>query len=90
MARLYPSYTIDAEAQSVSPFTPANGEKFTLEELQAVVGGYIEIVTLPDRSLLVCHEEGRLRQLPLNKPASFIANRIILGNVAVINAALLD
>lgn len=90
MPRLYPSYTINAETQSVSPLTPADGKKFSLEELQAVVGGYIEIVTLPDGALLICHEDGRLRQLPVNKPASLLVGQPILGNVAVINAKQLD
>lgn len=90
MPRLYLSYTLNAETQSVSPLTPASGEQFSLEELQAVVGGYIEIVALPKGMLLVCNEEGRLHQLPLNQPASSLAGRQILGNVAIIHESQID
>ena len=49
-----------------------NKEKLTLEYMQEVVGGYIEIVTFPDRTMLICNEEGRLKGLPINKRASEI------------------
>ena len=38
----------------------------TLESCQAVVGGYIECVTLTSDICLVCNEEGRLLNLPEN------------------------
>lgn len=38
----------------------------TLEELQALVGGYIETVTLASDAVIICNEEGRLRNLPFN------------------------
>ena len=55
---------------SVKRIKPANGRYFTLEEMQRVVGGRIEIIPL-DREgledrLLVIHEEGKLISLPLN------------------------
>ena len=36
----------------------------TLEALQEIVGGYIEIVSFPKDLIVVCNEEGRLRGLP--------------------------
>lgn len=38
----------------------------TLEELQALVGGRIETVTLASDAVIICNEEGRLRHLPFN------------------------
>ena len=39
----------------------------TLEALQEAVGGYIETVTLPEHNLvLICNEEGKLRDMPYN------------------------
>ena len=35
-----------------------------LEAMQAIVGGYIEAINLPEGLVLVCNEEGALRDLP--------------------------
>ena len=45
---------------------------FTLAELQEYVGGYIELITIGDRYLVV-NEEGRLMDLPFNEKASLLA-----------------
>lgn len=64
---------------------PKNGTDFSLEELQAVVGGYIELVFLGD-NILVANEEGKIYGLPLNTKATVIMrkhgyNDTIVGNV---------
>ena len=38
----------------------------TLENLQNLVDGYIETVTLAKDMVIICNEEGRLRELPYN------------------------
>lgn len=38
----------------------------TLKALQETVGGYIETVTLDNGVVLICNEEGAIRQLPYN------------------------
>lgn len=43
-----------------------------LSSLQAIVGGFIEAVTLPDCHLY-CNEEGKLTGLPFNQLASLFA-----------------
>lgn len=50
-------------------------EKMNLAQLQAFVGGYIEMVPsiLPHRSLVV-NEEGLIRELPHNVNASALVN----------------
>ena len=63
--------------------TPKNGKYFTLEEMQAVVGGYIEIVYLKDK-LMIVNEEGRLNRLPLNYLATKMYGKdFIVGDVLV-------
>lgn len=61
---------------------PKNGKDFKLEELQPIVGGYIEIVYLPNRFMVV-NEEGKLMGLPINEKASIIAGETIVGDVLI-------
>lgn len=69
----------------------ANG-KFSLEELQTAVGGYIELV--PIRSLtgdfLVVDEDGLSKELPLNNDASAFANKPIVGTALLIQSKDID
>lgn len=68
---------------------PKNGTDFKLEEMQAVVGGYIELVYLPNDELMVCNEEGWLIPLELNKNATKYIKKVcgrdepIAGNVLI-------
>lgn len=54
-------------------------EAMTLHDMQAIVGGYIEVVTLPNKKHLVVNEEGLLHGLPRNLAASNIAGRPLVG-----------
>ena len=38
----------------------------SLKDLQKMVGGYIETVTLDNGVVLICNEEGRIRNMPYN------------------------
>lgn len=66
---------------------PKNGTNFSLEELQGVVGGYIEILPLDseDKTIMVLNEEGKLTGLELNPKATFLTRDIGLmpGDVIV-------
>ena len=62
---------------------PSNGTDFSLTELQAVVGGFIEVVHLPDGRLMVVNDEGKLNGLPINPKASELYPDIIVGDVLV-------
>jgi len=42
----------------------------SLEELQKLVGGYIEVQTLRNGDSLVINEEGMMQNLPINKEAT--------------------
>lgn len=38
----------------------------SLEEMQKAVGGYIETVTIASDLVIICNEEGRVRDFPYN------------------------
>lgn len=63
-----------------------------LEDFQALVGGFIEIINLADGSVLIVNELGRLLGLPLNDWATDILNSLtnhvdtIVGDAAVVYA----
>ena len=66
----------------------------TLEEMQAFVGGYIEMVPAAERNrALIVNEEGALRGLPFNETATPLAKEGVRmlggklrGNVLVVKA----
>ena len=49
---------------------PKNGTDFKLEDLQAIVGGYIQIAYLRDDEIMVMDDEGKLKEKDLNLQAS--------------------
>ncbi|MPZ50842.1 MAG: DUF3846 domain-containing protein [Dehalococcoidia bacterium] len=87
MARLYEPSGRDSEC------TPHNGKKFTLAELQALVGGYIEMVRIPGdagKRVFFVDEEGRLKKLPPNVRASHIAGQLLVGNAVLCSPKEVD
>lgn len=52
----------------------------TLEAMQGIVGGYIEVVPLGNGLLLICNEEGKLKGLD---PTIWIGNDFISGSFIV-------
>lgn len=74
------------------PVQPANGTDFTLEEMQAIVGGDIELVFLNETEIMVVNEEGKINNLAYNPAATHIfkgnhpgASDYIVGDVLVCN-----
>ena len=59
---------------------PKNGTDFSLEELQAIVEGYIEPIYF-EHGVMVVNEEGFMKNLKPNWKASEMARQIIVGNV---------
>lgn len=55
---------------------PLNKKSFTLSELQSYVGGYIEMVNLPNGECMICNEEGLLLNLPYNEIATDLVARL--------------
>jgi hypothetical protein len=54
---------------------PKNGKDFQLKELNDIVGGYIELVTLTNDEFMVVNEEGKIMGLPVNANATEIYHR---------------
>lgn len=81
-------YSIDGMQKEVKPKVEKG---FSLEELQSYVEGNIECVELPDGMVLVVNEEGKLKNLPVNRLATqewekyFGATDIIVGNALICN-----
>jgi hypothetical protein len=71
-------------------------EKLTLEFMQEIVEGYIQIVPMGFDAYMVCNEEGKLKHLPVNITATkiwavFYGNTdIITGNVIFANKEEID
>lgn len=59
-------------AGAILEVVPANGTDFQLEELQAMVGGYIEIVPVLRGKIMVIDEEGKLKGKPINNAATMM------------------
>ena len=64
----------------VTPIEPENG-KFTLEQLQSIVEGYIEVVHIGEKELMVVNEEGLLRNMEVNDVATtyFNVRKLLVG-----------
>lgn len=76
--------------------SPKNGKDFSLEELKAIVGGWIEVVSLHDGRLIVCDEEGKLKGKNRNHKATdlyrltLLTNDFLVGDVLVCNDNEID
>jgi hypothetical protein len=57
-------------AGGVEEIRPANGRTFVLAELQAFVGGYIEVVRAHNGQWLVLNEDGKRLELAPNANAT--------------------
>ena len=78
------SYHLKANGEA--PLVEPKGETWELKELQALVGGYIEIVAAPNHPgrVLVINENGKLIGLPFNKNATALSTyEPIVGDVVV-------
>ena len=72
---------------------PKNGTDFQLDELQEIVGGYIEIVRVNTGEIIICNDNGKLYGLPVNDNATMLAHYFnaianddfIVGDVLICN-----
>ena len=69
---------------------PSSGRAFSLEELQKMVGGYIEALYFDDGRIMFVNEEGKLQGMPMNFNATTLARtqsryrtEVIVGNAVV-------
>jgi hypothetical protein len=71
---------------------PIEGE-LTLELMQGVVGGYIEIAYMQDGRMIVLDEEGKLKNKPVNEAATILYNNpndFIVGDIILANEGEID
>ena len=69
---------------TITEITPADGKAFTLPELQAIVGGYIEaIYTSPGGRIMYINEDGKGQHLPVNLKATRRVRGLRVGDVIV-------
>ena len=56
----------------------------TLEALQTAVGGYIEQIRLYDNMVILCDDEGRFKNLPVNRKVGSVT---ILGTFLLVGTS---
>ena len=80
---------------TIKEISPKNNGFFGLEELQELVGGYIEVIYLPSDTIMIVNEEGKLKGLPTNLNATKIlyeyykVTNILVGDVVLTSRELL-
>lgn len=71
---------------------PASGGKFTLEELQGFVSGFIERIDLQNGKAMYINEDGKALRLPYNATATIILKQrgFMVGDYIAGSAIVLD
>lgn len=83
----------DKEAED---YTPKNGRTFELEEMQEIVGGYVEPIRLNDGRMIIVDEDGKSKDKAVNIPATNILRRdhyttdYIVGTAIVCDADMIE
>ena len=63
-----------------TPIKPKKGKRFTVGELQKLVGGYVELIPIPGHYLAV-NEDGKLLDLNYNSNATRLVHQFGYGYV---------
>lgn len=80
-------YRTNGDTETIEP---KNGTDFSLEELQTIVGGYIECLHLfTDGLLLICNEEGKIINLPRNERATDLVRKCGYDNDYIVGDVLI-
>lgn len=90
----YIIYTDGREEQ----VTPANGKTFDLEELQNIVGGYIQIIEMGNDTFMVVDEDGKFKGYERNAKATAMYRKLpyiipgdcIVGNVLICDCEMIE
>lgn len=71
--------------------TPADGVYFSLEEMQKIVGGYIQILPLNEEMMLVVNEDGKIMDppLPVNPSATLFTRNLIANDDLIVGDVLI-
>ena len=90
------SAIIIKECGTTTKLVPNDAKAFTLEEMQGIVGGYIEMIHLNNGDIMVINEEGRLLALRINDDATdifqdnFGETDVIVGDVLITNSKFIN
>jgi hypothetical protein len=79
------SYILKTNGQKI-PKEPQDHKVFQLDEVQKIVGGYVEQLHISGRDIMLVNEDGKLKELPVNMPATRLINRpgdFVVGDVLV-------
>ena len=76
---------MDCSFDDTITFREISDKSPTLDQMQEMVGGNVEIIFLPDGRQMVCDEEGMLKKLPINGRASILVGHAILGKVVILS-----
>lgn len=85
-----PDVIIKPDGTEVAPPEPAGDDgTYSLEQLQSIVGGYIEILTAGDGRKVIFDEEGKLKELTPNMRATALVE-LFQGDYLVGDVLLCD
>ena len=71
--------------------SPKNRKDFQLDEVQQIVGGYVEAIRINDEEFMLVDEEGKLNAKPINVKATayYCANKRNACNDFIVGDVLL-
>jgi hypothetical protein len=67
---------------------PAQGNAFSVDELQQLIGGWIEPIQLPDSRFMGVNEEGKSLNLPYNQQATELARPMLRSDDYIAGVAV--
>lgn len=70
---------------NITDIKPTNEKIFTLDELQKLVDGDIELIYLPNYKIMVVNEDGMGAGKDFNVNASIMCNLPVVGDVVVLD-----
>lgn len=73
----------------MSQVAPKDGKSFKLAELQLLVGGYIEVIPLLEKTILVVNEDGKGLGMPLNLVATMMARSRLMPGDQIVGPAVM-
>ena len=74
----------------IIPVEPKNGTDFQLEEMQEIVGGYIQLFYLMNDvgEVIVMNEDGKIEGLPTNPKATELAESLLYDGDFIVGDVL--
>ena len=69
-------FELTRDSSKVLEIEPKNDKKYDLEDVQALVGGYVELVHLNGDNIMLLDEDGLLKNKPVNMQATIHAEQL--------------